>query len=185
MEQLVYLDEPGLQLYLTSDPDISTLLGCFIQKSLFDMFLQNVNNNLMQIIRKDYPIEREFQSIFAKKKFNDQDVRQYLGMSIQFGVFRFPQVNLYWHSEQFMRGGIEVLMPEGRYKFIENNMMLFRDEQQQQKVLVMVEGIRRKWKKIYRPDMELILYEQCSDCYTTYYLMDSETLFILDQCIVF
>ena len=57
LESLIYLDEPGLQLYLPTDPDINTLLECFLPKALIELFLNNVNNNLEQVIRKDYPIE--------------------------------------------------------------------------------------------------------------------------------
>lgn len=40
--------------------------------------------------------------------------------------------------------------------------------------------MRRKWKKVYKPDQELILHQQRAPQYTIYYLMDSETLYILD-----
>jgi hypothetical protein len=36
--ELLYLDEPGLQMFVTSEPDISSLFLCFFPKGLFDVF---------------------------------------------------------------------------------------------------------------------------------------------------
>jgi hypothetical protein len=60
--------------------------------------------------------------LFAKKRFGDTEVSQYLGMTMLFGVFRFPTVTHYWHADTLLKGGIEICMQEGRFKFIENNM---------------------------------------------------------------
>lgn len=51
-----------------------------------------------------------------------------------------------------MKGGIEICMQEGRYKFIENNMMLFHEEADYVKAISIAQDIRKKWRKIYRPD---------------------------------
>lgn len=106
-------------------------------------------------------------------------------MNIMFGVFRLPSVGEYWHAESWVRGGIETCMPEGRYRFIENNLLVFSDETEQQRALHLCNDIRRKWRKIYRPDQELVLWRQTYRTHTTFYLLDSETLFVLDEAVVF
>lgn len=75
-------------------------------------------------------------------------------------------------------------MQEGRFKFMENNMMVFREEEDYQKTLQIAQDVRKKWKKIYTPDQELILFKNTTPTHTIYYLIDSETLYILDEVVM-
>jgi predicted house-cleaning NTP pyrophosphatase (Maf/HAM1 superfamily) len=102
-----------------------------------------------------------------------------------FGIFRFPTAAYYWHAEEFLRGGIEICMQEGRYRFIENNLMTFSSEIDVTSSLHLTSEIRKKWKKMYKPDQELILLKHAVATHNTHLLMDSETLFILDEAIIF
>ena len=50
-------------------------------------------------------------------------------------------------------------MAEGRYKFCDNNILVFSDECLKQKAFDLCGQIKKIWKKAYKPDMELTLFE--------------------------
>lgn len=66
---------------------------------------------------------------------------------------------------------------------MKNNIMVFRQELQETNNLVL--SCKKGWNKIYVPDQELILFKISSSTHSTHYLLDSETLYLLDDIILF
>ena len=72
-----------------------------------------------------------------------------------------------------MKGGIETCMQEGRFKFIDTH---FLEYEQKAYPLAAIQEIKKKFKKVYRPDQEMVITRNNK----TLYLFDCETLFIID-----
>lgn len=64
-------------------------------------------------------------------------------------------------------------MLEGRYKFMDTHFMISKPDE-----------IKLRWRKFNRPDQELLLIFKAFATHKIFYLMDSETLYILDELII-
>lgn len=93
-------------------------------------------------------VEREAltSDIFKRKIFHVQEIYQYLGMNILFGIQKLPNVNEYWLGEVYLRGCLYMIMQEGRYKFITDHCMKFFESGDYYKAFCLTEKIRKKWK---------------------------------------
>jgi len=49
-------------------------------------------------------------------------------LQILFGVYRFPSLDDYWNAESWLKGGVEVTMPIGRFKFVDLHIFSYFDE---------------------------------------------------------
>lgn len=110
----------------------------------------------------------------SKKLFAENEMRSYLGIHLVAGIFRFPITRMHWNTEDIFKLGVETLMVEGRFAYIDNNVTQDGD-----KLLPALSETRKKWGLIYQPGEALYLWK--SD--TFFYLFDMATQFLLDQCI--
>lgn len=60
------------------------------------------------------------------------------------GVFRFPSTRMHWNVEETFKLGVETLMAEGRYFYIDGNVANDGD-----KLLPALSETRKKWGLVY------------------------------------
>ena len=103
----------------------------------------------------------------SKRKFQGHDIEVYLGLHVWFGLFQLPQLSDYWHAEPFLRGGIEVLMPESRFMTLDANFVGNNSLRQ----------VGAQFRRVFLPDQELVLVRSSLK---NLYLFDARTSFLLD-----
>lgn len=80
----------------------------------------------------------------SKKLFAENEMRSYLGIQLVAGIFRFPNTRMHWNTEDIFKLGVETLMVEGRFAYIDNNVTQDGD-----KLLPALSETRKKWGLIY------------------------------------
>ncbi|CAD8148917.1 unnamed protein product [Paramecium pentaurelia] len=182
-EILNYLDTP--QLKMTSLQSPQNVLNYFLPSSFVSTLTEMINHYLLMVLQEDLKQQQQqTQQIYHKKKYKEAEIQFYLGLQILFGVYRFPSLDDYWNAESWLKGGVEVTMPIGRFKFVDLHIFSYFDELQRAKLQLEVRKFSKKLKALYNPDQELIIVEQNQKAYKTYYIFDYDSSQIIDLLVV-
>ncbi|CAD8048425.1 unnamed protein product [Paramecium sonneborni] len=182
-EILNYLDTP--QLKMTSLQSAQNVLNYFLPCSFVSILTEMINNYLLMVLQEDLKQQQQQTlQMYQKKKYKETEIQFYFGLQILFGVYRFPQLDDYWNVESWLKGGIEVTMPIGRFKFVDLHIFSYIDELQRAKLQLEVRKFSKKLKALYNPDQELIVVEQSQKIYKAYYIFDYDSSQIIDLLVV-
>lgn len=176
---LHFLGSPTMQLFDKSE--LSSLVSYFLPNDLQNLMLDNANLLLYQVVSKE--ATNNIEQFYNKKKFKVQEVLQCFGMNLLFAIYQFPQLEDYWRAEPWLLGGIETCLAEGRFKFLNSNLLVHIPLETQEQANNLITALKQKVRRIFKPDQELIVYTRCHKYYSVLYLLCYDTRVIVDHII--
>lgn len=113
-------------------------MNWFLPLEFYTILTDATNNLLHTVISQSGGSEQ----MYNKKKYKESEIQQLLGMHLLFGIYQFNTLDEYWHAEQFIRGGLESCMLEGRFNFLDQHFLQI--EHSKDKLVYEVNKMRKK-----------------------------------------